>query len=279
MDPLTLLAIAGSLFWSFWKGSLQARLLAAGVCLYLLYTTWIGGDFMSGRFYSLPLLTCACLISTWKFSNNYVYGSALAGVLLVGLLNPRTPLRTRLDYGPVDPETGIVNGIADERLFYYHRLGWLSTVRAEKGKAPPGSRYGGLKWVAEAGAPAKLEVVGPLGVAGYQAGPGVHMLDFNSLADPLMPRLPLAVEGHWRIGHFHHLIPQGYLATLETGENRIQDPALAEFYNRLALVTRGPLLDHQRWREILRLNTGYYDGLLDTFEKNWIEAGRPGDQP
>jgi arabinofuranosyltransferase len=279
LDTLTLLAVAGCLVWSFWKGTAQVRLLALGVCLYLAYTTWIGGDFMSGRFYSLPLLACTALVSTWKFPNNWVYAVVLAGTLLVGMINPHSPLRTRLDFGPVDPEVGIVNGITDERLFYYHRLGWLSTARADKGKAPPGSRFGGFKWVAGGESPEKVEVVGPLGVAGYQAGPDVHMLDYNSLADPLMPRLPLAFVGHWRIGHFHHLIPPGYLATLETGENLIQDPALAEYYDRLALVTRGPLLDPQRWREILRLNTGYYNDLLDTFENNWIAAGRPSDQP
>ena len=279
LDPLTLLAVTACLFWSFWKGTAQVRLLALGTCLYLIYTTWIGGDFMSGRFYSLPLLACAALASTWNFKNNRAYAAVLVGVLLLGLLNPHSPPRTRLDFGPVDPEVGIINGIADERLFYYHRLGWLSTVRAEKGKAPPGSRFGGMKWVAEAGAPEKVEVVGPLGVAGYQAGPSVHMLDYNSLADPLMPRLPLADPGHWRIGHFHHLIPQGYLATLEAGENCILDHALAEYYDRLVLVTRGPLLDPQRWREILRLNTGYYDDLLETFKQNWILAGRPADQP
>ena len=277
LDPLTLLATVGCLAWSLWKGSTRSRLLALGVCLYLLYTTWIGGDFMSGRFYSLPLLACAALVSTWEFPNNRVYAAITAGIVLVGLLNPQTPLRTRLDYDPVDPEVGIVNGIADERLFYYHRLGWLSTVRAAKGKAPPGSRFGGIKWLAQSEEPEKVEVVGPLGVAGYQAGPDVHMLDFNSLVDPLMPRLPLAVDGHWRIGHFHHLIPQGYLATLETGENRIDDPALAAYYDRLSFVTRGSLFAPQRWLEILRLNGGFYNNLLEQFRSNWIQAGRPSD--
>jgi len=51
-------------------------------------------------------------------------------------------------------------------------------------------------------------------------------------------------------------LPAGYLETLRSGENRLEDPDLARLWDDLALVTRGPLWTAERWRAILRLHSG-----------------------
>ena len=60
-DPLTLSTIAAGLLVSIF-GGLRQRLMAAGVVLFLLYLFYIGGDFMSGRFFAAPLLICTLLL-------------------------------------------------------------------------------------------------------------------------------------------------------------------------------------------------------------------------
>jgi hypothetical protein len=95
---------------------------------------------------------------------------------------------------------------------------------------------------------------------GYYAGPQVHIIDSVALADPLLSRLP--AEGDWRIGHFERAIPPGYIETLESGSNRLSDPSVAAYYDRLSLVIRGPLWDTKRLAAVWRLDTGRYDHWL-----------------
>jgi len=52
---------------------------------------------------------------------------------------------------------------------------------------------------------------------------------------------------------------------LETGENRIADPDLAEYYETLHGVIAGPLFSVDRLGDILRLNLGMYDHLIEAY--------------
>ena len=84
-----------------------------------------------------------------------------------------------------------------------------------------------------------------------------------------MPRLRLENTQNWRIGHFKHVTPAGYLDTLQTGADQIEDPGLATYYDKLRLVTRGDLWDRQRWVEIFKMNAGQYDHLIEAFNNNY----------
>ena len=77
-----------------------------------------------------------------------------------------------------------------------------------------------------------------------------------------MARLGMPEGKPWRIGHFERLIPAGYLETLASGENKLCNPGVAAFYDKLRLITRGPLLAPGRLEAIWKMNTGWYDGLL-----------------
>ena len=113
----------------------------------------------------------------------------------------------------------------------------------------------------------KYDVVdrGPVGVYGFYAGPNVHVIDWYALTDPLLARLPVDDRVTWRIGHFFRSIPEGYLETLETNKNHITNPNLAKYYDKLSLISRGDLLDKERLIAIWRMNTGYYQPLLEAY--------------
>lgn len=275
LDPMMVVVLTGSLIWFFWKGTSQHRVVALGIVAYLVYILYIGGDFMGGRFFAILILSCAALLSSVKYKSGIAYNLIMLGVVFVGLSNPLTPLRSQRDFIPSDKQLLInENGVTDERLYYYQHMGLMSTRRE---RAFPGSIHAGRKWIYNP-TERKVVLVGPLGVKGYQAGPNVYMIDNNALADPLMTRLPLINSKQWRIGHFKHIIPEGYLDTLVTEKNKIVDPNLSKYYDVLAIVTRGPLWSVQRLIEIIKLNTGAYNYLLEAYIKDWEAQGRPIDQ-
>ena len=253
VDPITLLAIFSISIWAIWTRQKRAYPLLAGILLYLLYILYIGGDFMSGRFFGVTLLLAiGVLVYTSHPQPRYAV-PLLTLILFIGLLSPNTPLRSPSVFAGDFRDHINEHGISDERAIYYRRMGWLAPNRD---KSVPGSKYSGLKWVINEGKPITVKVVGPLGVAGFQAGPNVHIIDYNALSDSLLSRLPIQNTDQWRIGHFHRELPPGYEETLQTGTNQLQDDSLSVFYDRLALVTRGILFDGERLRTIWRLNTG-----------------------
>lgn len=275
LDPVIFFVFLGCLLWFSWKGTNRQRMVMFGMVIYMIYIVYIGGDFMAVRYFSVPVFICAALLSVVEFPSRLAYASILIAVILIGLINPKTPLRSQAGFVPVDSNIMIdKNQVSDERLYYYHNYGWLSTSRD---KPLPGSNFAGKDWIFN---PKKRKVVlvGPLGVRGYQAGPNIHMIDKNALADPLMTRLPIIDNRFWRIGHFDHIIPQGYLSTLDSGENKIIDPDLAQYYEVLKLVIGGELWDVNRIIEIVKLNSGVYDPLLDAFLDRWEAQGKPVDE-
>ncbi len=103
---------------------------------------------------------------------------------------------------------------------------------------------------------------GNIGFLGFYAGPAIHIVDRNGLADPLLARLPARDTQNWRIGHFRRNVPAGYTNGFWTGANHLTDTNLAIFYDKLSGVIRGDLFTPQRWQEIWKLNTGQYAHLL-----------------
>ncbi|MDY6994276.1 MAG: hypothetical protein SVR94_16960, partial [Pseudomonadota bacterium] len=87
-----------------------------------------------------------------------------------------------------------------------------------------------------------------IGFFGFYAGPHIHIIDRYALADAFLARLP--AQSPWRIGHFERPLPLGYLRSLRRGQNLIQDPKLAQLFEQINHITRGPLLASTRWQAI-----------------------------
>jgi arabinofuranosyltransferase len=266
VDPVTLVFIAAGLAAPLLVRDTRTRLVAAGIALYLTYVVWIGGDFMSGRFLSAPLLGAVILVSRLPLMSHWaVAGPALAVVIVVGgVITPHPPILSGSDYGQdykVQKDTIEKNGISDERAFYYPVTGLL---RAERGFPVPSPRQ---VWVDAA---LRVRESGPavvvrnsVGFYGFYAGPQVHVIDELGLGDPLLARLPAVWHHEWRIGHFMRAIPGGYVDTVASGRNHLDDAALAEYYDHLSTITRGPVFSRRRFVEVVKMNLGRYDRLID----------------
>jgi len=224
---------------------------------YLGYVLWIGGDFMSGRFFTAPLFVAAGVIVRYAPLGSPVFGlPAIAAVAALGLTAPRPTIHSDGRYHhPHIPD----HGIADERGVYYRTTGLLRIGRAW---TPPDvgldAKY---TFAIERGRRAITSDF--IGLQGYLAGRSIHIIDLLALADPLLARLP--AERPWRVGHYPRALPDGYFQSVNTGGNEIRDADLARYYDAIRVLTRDPLLSTTRLMAILRMNTGGLDAARDAY--------------
>jgi len=261
-DPLTLTAIAAGLLAPFLTSDRRSWPLAAGVMLYLLYVIGIGGDFMSGRFLTAPLLVSVVILAqALAGAPPRVAVVATVVAAVVGLASPLPPLLATSSFGADRPLVIDRNGIADERAYYFQTAGLIQHVRNHR--LPYHRWY--LDGMAMSDAGPVIVVRPSSGFFGYAASAQVHIVDEHGLGDPLLARLPADDNADWRIGHFVRRPPEGYVATLRMGVNQIEDPDLARYYDHLTVLTQADLFEPGRLVEILFFNTGAYDYLVDRY--------------
>ena len=284
LDPLTFFALLAGILAALLKRKSELIPLAVGTGLYIIYIVNIGGDFMSGRFLSAPLLCAVIILARTEIKS--IKTAMVSAIVIIGLgfLSPRPNLLSTPQYslgpkiihafrfGPII--SGLNEGITDERFWYYENTGLLNNLFQRKIERHP--------WVKHALTIKETKnnfvVKATVGMFGFYAGSNVHILDQYALTEPLLARIPSTeywLIGHdkpknerfWRIGHFARKIPEGYLETLKTGENKIVNPSLAKYYEKLSIITKGGLRDLNRLKEIWNFNVGKYDYLIDEYNK------------
>jgi arabinofuranosyltransferase len=248
--------------------------LVTGIALYLLYVFVIGGDFMMGRFFSPPFMMSVALLARaeWAQSRTLVRLASVA-VLVIGLAAPWEPavlsgigyayVRTRLVGSPSTDPLFLPyfrdRQVTDERRYYYENSGLLKVGR--RGVPTYDADDPGV--MLRPGGP-RVIVRGTIGFAGFYADRGTHIIDEYGLADALIARLP-GGSSTSTIGHLERQVPAGYVETIASGENRIVDPHLAAFYQRLHFVVAGPLWSTERLAMAARLVAHQYDEDLQRY--------------
>jgi arabinofuranosyltransferase len=253
-DKITACVIVAGFIVSIW---VDEWVIAIGLFASIAYVIRVGGDFMSGRFLSAPfVLACMVLIHYLRLGRKTAIGLS-AAILLATFLNLRPTLTTTANFGIGDAGPLIIDGIADERLFFYPATGIL---RWKPGIQWPDHIWSNIGDQYRKSGP-RVVPVKTAGVVPYHAGPGVYVIDEGGLGDALLARLPTG-EGLSRIGHYFRKLPSGYFETIETGVNKIQDPGIAEYYTHLHNIISGDLLRRRRLTDIVAINLGRYESLL-----------------
>jgi len=211
---------------------------------------------MSGRFFTVPLLVAACLLGRIPFdATRWRWLGALGVILMLGLIPAGSPLKSNRHYGEDSSQIEYAHNIFNERAHYYPKTGMLAPKPWD------------LHIFRHSSRPApKLAVEERIGMKGFLAGPRTYILDYAALANPLLAHLPaIQYPGSpsFRIGHFYRCIPEGYIATILEGKNLIQDDSLHTYYEVLETITRGPVWSENRFAQIVKMNLGYYDHLID----------------
>lgn len=209
LDPLTLPAITLAILLPLARRAWHDLPLSLGLMLYLLYILYIGGDFMAGRFLSAPLLISAALIARLALCKPALFTIAIA-CLVAGLAAPRSPLRSGADYAALS-WLGDEYRISDERGLFYPHTGLLPLLSGEAKEhwwATRGlqvKKYGSLQETKKEGfLVIPPSATGPatttwmnIGLSGFYAGPGIHIIDAMALGDPLLARLPALANPQW----------------------------------------------------------------------------------
>ncbi len=254
IDKVTLPIIVLGMLAGLVERNMRKLLLSAGIILYFIALFGAGGDYMSGRFLAVPFVLSLYLVVSWfqawpKHQRRLLM--PLAAILaLVAVFTPASPI--------VHPLASTVNlsrdhiqdkhRIADEGRFW---CPWNCLYDLKNQSSNPYYQVG-----AEAQSQS-FTVFPSIGLVGYMANPKTFIVDPLALADPLLSHLP-AIPGS-RIGHFERTIPQGYLATLQTGRNVIADPCIRRLYDDIHPVVTGPLFTVQRFKKIVKVNLGISD--------------------
>jgi len=248
-------------------------LLAAGAWIYLAYVVYIGGDFMLGRHLTVPFFASVSGITILigEETREERIRTLMTGITMIAA----ACVVFALSFGTIEGKRYLWTGdkylmqcmdVADERGYYIPTTGLLAYLQTKDGD------YEGV--VTKTFNTVEVEEMltreqpggellrGASGILVYYYLEGVHVYDAYGLADAFLARLPAVYDEHWRIGHMQREIPAGYEETVITGENRIEDENLHQFYDALSIVIKGDLWSWERFKIIWRMNTGYYNKLL-----------------
>jgi arabinofuranosyltransferase len=254
-DPPALIVTALGVSVAFMQRRRREVLLAVGVVLYLLYIIYIGGDFMLGRFLTLPFFLAVCMVAISPLPLEEPMRAAVV-VLPFFILYWHHNAVERYAAGDMG-----YSGIADERSYYRDTSGLMMFSRTRN--------LPSHAWVA-LGREAKARneqsrVFDNVGFFGYYAGPTIHIIDQLALTEPLLARLPATFSASWRVGHYSRTLPAGFVETTKstTGECLMEDKNLCAYYGKLRLVIAGPLWSWQRFKTIAGFQFGSYEYLID----------------
>ncbi|MET0284670.1 MAG: hypothetical protein ABW352_09380, partial [Polyangiales bacterium] len=251
--PLLIVALFG-VATAFIQNRRRDIFIALGLLGYELYVINIGGDFMQGRFFTIPFFTGACLIAISELPLEEP--SRAAAVLAPFAFLFLHPLATE-----VFPIAALnLSGIADERTFYRDDASLVLFTRNRNMPSHTWIALGKeLKSKNE-----KTFSFDNIGFLGFAAGPGVHIIDQLALSEPLLARLPMRYRHSWRVGHYHRHVPEGFRETAKAGgECKMTDKKLCEYYGHLREVISGPLFSWSRFKTIAAFNLGMYEKLID----------------
>jgi arabinofuranosyltransferase len=242
-------------------GSAAAWLV--GITLHTTYVVSIGGDFMLGRFWTPWVALSAILVVTaptpWPLTARRARVTRALATL--GVLGAHVGVFL-LHAHPCRPEPTTQElldfsyGVYDERAFYRADLS-IQAWFDGRGPGTFGSGAHARRIAEEVRASGQRRVMegAQAGFFGFYAGPDVHLLDPFALADPLLSRLPAFRMPRFRAGHLPRPIPPGYVESERTGEDHFQDPVLGRLWQRVRLLTNGPLFTRERWEAIAWLLT------------------------
>lgn len=247
--------------------------LGAGAFAYGVYIVWVGGDFMSGRFWVTPIFAAALVLHGVMLRRPARHDTRILGavVLLVGVLRLL----------PAHPYHDFTRGIADERRLY---AGTNALINYRRDNNPAHFRLSPRARQDRAEAERRRVTGEPdrviarwdvIGMVGYYVGPHVVVLDPLALGDPLLARLPAANLVQWRPGHLMREVPVGYEHFLRTGSLDGMHPGLREYYTHLRRIVTGPLWSWERLRTIIAFNLGLYEPLRESYLEPVSLGARP----
>jgi len=243
-DPITIAIILAGVAAGLRQGS-RNRQLAAGTAAYGIVLALWAGDGMPGRWLALPCLVSTLIIVRHPLIERpRIVAAALATAAALAAVSALTPIGSDVRFGTATEYTDL----RDSRLADYRATGLLLDIRQWYPPHHPEATRGSRAWL-DAN---RVKTSPHPAYFGFAAGYGVHVIDRAGRTDPLLARLRPS-EGAVFPAPAARRIPDGYEVSLPDAANAVADPALAAYYERVRLVTRGSLWDPWRLVAAARL--------------------------
>ncbi|MDP2983397.1 MAG: hypothetical protein Q8O92_08715 [Candidatus Latescibacter sp.] len=290
-DPLTVCVIFFAIIVSVLRKDRRNLMAGMGLLAAVFYVISTGGDFMGGRFVSAPFLSAVLLVAlgapapkpdiplkeSWRkkkrkaprspvieFARRYRLRLTVAACIIYNLVIPLTPAKTPLQATYLKSEwygmklfnlPNAIGNIYQNSPYYYAS----NPLFYSKGGFP----FGNLSFhvirdcrhcraLSEESRPVYIEGGG---IVGFCRGPLHQLIDPQAITDPLLARLPIPdLTGGFVPGHFTRPVPEGLLESYSENRNMLKDPKLRNYYEKLFIVTRGPVFSVIRLKYILELN-------------------------
>lgn len=274
-DPITIFIIVIAFVFIFvnFRNASDKRIffLHGGIFLYIVGIIISGGDFMVGRFFALPFFIMVSSLLFIKINLNT--NESLAFIIVVcGLGLISTPITV---FGGSTTNDRSITGIVNERGIYFPENGLVNQSRVSLHPYHSMVIDGyDLREESEKSNSSLIVIRESTGMVGFFAGPNVYIIDRYALSDPLLARLPSTINFTWRIGHHARYIPLGYEKTSPATGDFISDPKLRNFNDHLRIITQGKIFTLTRLTEIMKMNLGQYDYLIDSEKYKWMDAKR-----
>ena len=245
-DPLTLMVILVSLIFALKRGGIH-KAFGFGMLFYMLYFFKSGGDFMQGRFFAILLFIAAfLLLDTMKIRAFATLAIVAFIATLISGGSKTLPLLSDATYS----NKKIVEGIADERGFYYHKYGLLSTSRF----------WPNITFLTEDRPKHSMVICNDLGATSVAYRDRYYIIDYCALSDPLLSQLPAINHPKWRVGHQVRKIPIGYDRAVVDDSATVADKEVAELYEDIkSIVSTDRLFLLERLKAIYRVNFHDYN--------------------
>jgi arabinofuranosyltransferase len=257
-DLVGFFIVCSAIAWGLSRSGKPLFPVALGILCSVIYVIKVGGDFMTGRFFTPAIFFSATLLLSQVKAPNFriaVPLTLLAGSLLACLF-----FNQSLDDQARDPLLVHESGIADEKAFHFRDRGLISpAMHRSKLFLPPHQ-----KCTAEN--PQMSFICGGLGFAAFSGCASHVFIDTCALADPFLARLPVEsgkiAHNNWRVGHYERAVPPEYINSIKEGLNEFpeHDPRRRAF-EEVKKVTQGPLFDGDRVRLIFAGRWGTPDSV------------------
>lgn len=255
-DPLSLILLISAIIVALKSGNIFLKSLGAGIITNLLYITYVGGDFMSGRFISYAILMSILIIANSdlpqhclnRFKDKKTFAIIIYFIFL--LMFYHTPLNT---WSGLEDYSDIY-GISDERAYYFSATSLFAYAALPSDKPFPDFEWADIGRKMR-NSNEKIWTQNLIGFCGYYAGTKPIIIDTFALSDPFLARNPVSTTKQWRIGHFLRDAPLEYYQSLYKGENLFKDPKQAELYDLVVKATQDKdLFSSERLKALLKLN-------------------------
>lgn len=260
-DPLTIAVVLAGLVLPLATRDWKALPLSLGIFVYCTVQVGTGGDYLLGRMLTAPFFA-ACILLARLNPDPRALAPAAAAIIMLGSA-AQQPTLPPWQGNSSSPLPGASTGFEDRRGIMDERSLDRSDGHGRAGRTArwllPGRAHNEIQHAGLSEGALGASMLVPLrdaGRAGFNAGLDTLVIDPFGRTDPFLARLPIIAGRQGPLVPARKAFPAGYLESLRSGENQLENVELRAFHGQWRLVMQGALFSPMRLRALWELNTG-----------------------